>query len=449
MAAGRIDFSIDPDTGTWRATPARAGGRRCSPRPPSSTPSTCWPDARPGRRARRRRRAVRDRDHRRPARRRAPRRDRHRGRRRAGGGDPARARGREGPATPTREQVQQEADRATFERRAVAVERERAIGENELQTQIELARREEQLVAQRGANARREAEENAAGRRDRGRGGGARAPDAGRGRRRGRRGWPARPQAEAEAARVAAYAEASRGGAAGAGRQGAGRQPAPDRQSLVLTPDLLTRALAQLGTAGRRAPMSLTPRVVVVHRRTEYDELLARHGTHGQAAFFLSHPGPRHRRARGPARRPAPGPRGRQRRRSRSTGGAAASSAPTSARFLFAPDDVVVVVGQDGLVANVAKYLDGQPVIGIDPEPGRNAGRAGAPTRPATCRRRCSRSHADRRRRSAPWSRAELDDGQRLLALNEIFVGPSQPPDGALRAEPPAGGARARRPRRG
>src|SRR5215207_11762983 len=46
--------------------------------------------------------------------------------------------------TPTRERVQQEADRARFERRAVAVERERAIGENELQTQIELARREEQ-----------------------------------------------------------------------------------------------------------------------------------------------------------------------------------------------------------------------------------------------------------------------------------------------------------------
>jgi regulator of protease activity HflC (stomatin/prohibitin superfamily) len=57
--------------------------------------------------------------------------------------------------TPTREQVQQEADRATFERRALAVERERAIAENELQNKIELARREEQLVAQQGANERR------------------------------------------------------------------------------------------------------------------------------------------------------------------------------------------------------------------------------------------------------------------------------------------------------
>jgi regulator of protease activity HflC (stomatin/prohibitin superfamily) len=63
--------------------------------------------------------------------------------------------------TPAREQIQQEADRATYERRAVAVERERAIAENELASQIELARREEQLVEQRGTNARREAEEHA------------------------------------------------------------------------------------------------------------------------------------------------------------------------------------------------------------------------------------------------------------------------------------------------
>lgn len=60
--------------------------------------------------------------------------------------------------TPARELVQQEADKATFERRAVAVEREAAIGENELHNQIELARREEELVAQRGQNGRREAE---------------------------------------------------------------------------------------------------------------------------------------------------------------------------------------------------------------------------------------------------------------------------------------------------
>ena len=64
--------------------------------------------------------------------------------------------------TPTREKIQQDADGATYERRALAVERERTISENELQSQIELAKRQELLVAQQGANARRQAEEAAA-----------------------------------------------------------------------------------------------------------------------------------------------------------------------------------------------------------------------------------------------------------------------------------------------
>ncbi len=63
---------------------------------------------------------------------------------------------------PTREAIQQNADEATFRRRALAVEKERAIAENELQNRIELARREEDLVEREGANARRRAEEEAA-----------------------------------------------------------------------------------------------------------------------------------------------------------------------------------------------------------------------------------------------------------------------------------------------
>ena len=63
---------------------------------------------------------------------------------------------------PTRERIQQAADEATFHRRAVAVEKERAIQENELQSQIELATREEQLVRQRGTNERLRVEEQSA-----------------------------------------------------------------------------------------------------------------------------------------------------------------------------------------------------------------------------------------------------------------------------------------------
>lgn len=61
-----------------------------------------------------------------------------------------------------RERIQGEADRAGFQRRAQAVDQERAIAENELANQIELARREEDLVTRRGATERRRAAEQAA-----------------------------------------------------------------------------------------------------------------------------------------------------------------------------------------------------------------------------------------------------------------------------------------------
>ncbi len=54
--------------------------------------------------------------------------------------------------TPTRELIQQKADEAVFGRRALAVEKERAIKENELNTQIELAKKEELLIAQNSTN---------------------------------------------------------------------------------------------------------------------------------------------------------------------------------------------------------------------------------------------------------------------------------------------------------
>ncbi|WP_394843204.1 band 7 protein [Pendulispora brunnea] len=60
---------------------------------------------------------------------------------------------------PVRERILQEADEAAFARRAMAVEKERAIQENELQNRIEIAKRNEQLIAQEGQNERRKATE--------------------------------------------------------------------------------------------------------------------------------------------------------------------------------------------------------------------------------------------------------------------------------------------------
>jgi regulator of protease activity HflC (stomatin/prohibitin superfamily) len=55
---------------------------------------------------------------------------------------------------PTFEALQQKADEATFERRALAVEKERAIAENELANKVELARREKELITEEAENER-------------------------------------------------------------------------------------------------------------------------------------------------------------------------------------------------------------------------------------------------------------------------------------------------------
>jgi hypothetical protein len=150
--------------------------------------------------------------------------------------------------TPVREQLQQEADRATFERRALAVERERAISENELRNQIELARREEELVAQRGANERRAATEAAAASKIRAVAEADEAKTVARGRAGATR-LLGEADGFAEAERLRAYAEVSEVTLVGlALKELAAHVPPID--TLVLTPDMLTSALTRLVAAG-------------------------------------------------------------------------------------------------------------------------------------------------------------------------------------------------------
>ncbi len=63
--------------------------------------------------------------------------------------------------TPTREMIQQKADEAIFQRRAIAVEKERAIAENEMATKIELAAKTAKLITQEGANEMQRVSESA------------------------------------------------------------------------------------------------------------------------------------------------------------------------------------------------------------------------------------------------------------------------------------------------
>ncbi|RMB58955.1 NAD(+)/NADH kinase [Tessaracoccus antarcticus] len=165
-----------------------------------------------------------------------------------------------------------------------------------------------------------------------------------------------------------------------------------------------------------------TPRVVVVHRHTEYDELIARHGTRGQAEFFLTTRGRdlgavenRHGRTREALTVVSSGIPGEWARAEVERG--------DLSRFVFRPEDIIVVVGQDGLVANLAKYVDDQPVIGIDPLSDGTAGVL-VPHRPHALRGLLKGVVAGTAQTlERTMVRATSDDGQSLTALNEIYVG--------------------------
>lgn len=83
----------------------------------------------------------------------------------------------------------------------------------------------------------------------------------------------------------------------------------------------------------------------------------------------------------------------------------------------------VVVVGQDGLVANVAKYVGDVPIIAVNPDPARFDGVL-LPFQAGQVRGALERVLAGKATmRDVTLAEASLNDGQRLLAFNDLFVG--------------------------
>jgi NAD kinase len=169
--------------------------------------------------------------------------------------------------------------------------------------------------------------------------------------------------------------------------------------------------------------MALERKVVLVTRHTRLEELLVRHHTLAQARFYLEHLGAdfgdyvqeQAAYARSLAQVVAVLQAwGRYQLLDR-------SHLPS---FVFGADDIVVTLGQDGLVANTLKYLDGQPLIGLNPEPARwdgvllpfEAGALAAPPREVAADRRDARA--------VTLAQARLSDGQVLRAVNDLFIGP-------------------------
>jgi len=161
-------------------------------------------------------------------------------------------------------------------------------------------------------------------------------------------------------------------------------------------------------------------RVVVVHRRTELDELMDRHATRGQVEFFLASRGraladvqDRHDAITQARRRLVSG--------IPEDWAVAQVEREDLSRFLFAPEDTIVAVGQDGLVANVAKYLAGQLVVGVNPEPGVNPG---VLVRHDIADALSLLTDPSRTRVADLTTVAvRTDTGQTLIGLNEVFIG--------------------------
>jgi hypothetical protein len=93
------------------------------------------------------------------------------------------------------------------------------------------------------------------------------------------------------------------------------------------------------------------------------------------------------------------------------------------ANFVFGPSDSVVVLGQDGLVANTLKYLSGQPVVGVNPDPARWDGSL-LPFAVQDLPRLMPEVMQRRRPvRQVTMGKAALNTGQVLYAVNDFFIG--------------------------
>jgi NAD kinase len=164
-------------------------------------------------------------------------------------------------------------------------------------------------------------------------------------------------------------------------------------------------------------------KVILVTRKTRLEELVNRHLTVEQAKFYVEHLGAdfgdyeTEQRTYFDARR-----RVLEALERRCLVQAVDRAFLPS--FLFGPDDIVVALGQDGLIANTMKYLDGQPLVGVNPDPARHDGVL-LPFDANDVAAVFPQVIAGKRPlKSVTMGEARLSDGQLLYAVNDLFVGP-------------------------
>lgn len=169
-------------------------------------------------------------------------------------------------------------------------------------------------------------------------------------------------------------------------------------------------------------PASTDRKIVLVTRRTRLEDLVAKYQTLAQARFYVEHLGADfsdYQREHDTYLA--------ERRRAvqvlEAWGRYQVMNRDFLPSFIFAPADIVVALGQDGLVANTMKYLDGHPLIGVNPDAARYDGVL-LPFVTADLPQLLGEVAADRRPfKSVTMAKAVLTDGQTLHAVNDLFIG--------------------------
>jgi len=93
------------------------------------------------------------------------------------------------------------------------------------------------------------------------------------------------------------------------------------------------------------------------------------------------------------------------------------------ATFDFRNCDAVVVIGPDGLVANTAKYVGDLPIVAVNPDPNRIDGVL-LPFQLSQARSVLQKTLKNAANvREISLAEVELNDGQKMLAFNDFFVG--------------------------
>lgn len=163
-------------------------------------------------------------------------------------------------------------------------------------------------------------------------------------------------------------------------------------------------------------------RLILITQRTRLEGLVRRFNTRGQARFYIEHAGGDF--AAYQAEHDAYRESLETLRRALDLGVATqAVDRDFLASFVFRDRDLVVTLGRDGLVANTAKYVGGQPIVAVNPDPARIDGVL-LPFLPTKVRRAVGEALEGRvETRAVTMAEAKLKDGQRLLAFNDLFLG--------------------------